>query len=109
MYFVFGRKSITLLLLEDPEIAAAFKSTYIAMTGNIDVPLERSNVDEFLNLLLIDKKRTITELDVLDFMDIFAAEGRKGMSVTWNEIDRELKNDRSKPQDRLFVGAFGSS
>ena len=109
VYFVFGRKSITLLLLEDPEIAAAFKSTYIAMTGNIDVPLERSNVDEFLNLLLIDKKRTITELDVLDFMDIFAAEGRKGMSVTWNEIDRELKNDRSKPQDRLFVGAFGSA
>ena len=97
-------------LLEDSEIARAYEPSYAATTGDIRKSLERSEVMEFLALLLIDFDHELTERHVDEFMIIFCPDGATGESVTWLDIEQGLRERTNTGLDphRLFMAGLGS-
>lgn len=96
--------------LEADETARAYAPTFIAVVGNMKEALQRHQAADFPPLFLIDFKEKFTKIHVEEFMQVFSSEGAKGLSTSFIDIERGLrdktpKNLHQKPC-RLFMNAF---
>jgi hypothetical protein len=97
-------------LLESPDLADAYAPCYSQIAGDLKAHLDRSRVQDFLKVLLIDFKQKLTPEHVTEFMEFFCTAGGGGATVTWIDIERGLreKSTTNVRPNSLFMSGTDS-